>query len=126
MTEKRFLTLQDITAYQKAFKLSNLIWSVTAEWNYFEKDTVGKQFVRATDSIAANIAEGFGRFHKKDKIHFYRYSYGSTLEAIDWCNKAHMRNLMSDIHYQSIMATLQDLPKDIHHLIAYTNKKLTI
>lgn len=126
MTEKRFLTLQDITAYKKAFELSNLLWSITSQWNYYEKDTVGKQFVRATDSIAANIAEGFGRFHKKDKIHFYRYSYGSTLEAIDWCNKAHARTLLTDKHYQSIMIILKELPKDIHHLIAYTNTHLTI
>ncbi|MCK4639103.1 MAG: four helix bundle protein, partial [Bacteroidales bacterium] len=26
----------------------------------------------AADSISANIAEGFGRYHKKDKIKFYR------------------------------------------------------
>ncbi|WP_373867801.1 four helix bundle protein [Mucilaginibacter phyllosphaerae] len=29
------------------------------EWNYFVKDTIGKQITRSADSISANIAEGF-------------------------------------------------------------------
>lgn len=126
MTEKHFLTLQDISAYKKAFKLSNDIWSIVLKWNYFEKDTIGKQFVRAADSIAANIAEGFGRYTKKDKIHFYRYSYGSIQETIDWNNKARLRQLVTQEQYQSIVLMLNELPKEVHHLIAFTNKNLTI
>jgi len=38
------------------------------KWDYFAKKTVGEQFIDAVDSISANIAEGFGRYHKKDKI----------------------------------------------------------
>ncbi|MBZ0199710.1 MAG: four helix bundle protein [Ignavibacteriaceae bacterium] len=39
--------------------------------------TVGFQFVRAIDSVSANISEGFGRFNKGNKIRFYRMSLGS-------------------------------------------------
>ena len=66
-----YLTLNDIKAYKIPFNLSNYIWRKVIFWNYFEKDTIGKQFVRSADSISANIAEGFGRFNKKEKIHFY-------------------------------------------------------
>ncbi|MBA4411197.1 MAG: four helix bundle protein [Bacteroidota bacterium] len=45
--------------------------------------TIGAQFIEAADSISANIAEGFGRYHKKDKIKFYYYSRGSTFESTD-------------------------------------------
>ena len=34
------------------------------------------------DSVSANISEGFGRYHKKDKIKFYRYSQGSVNQAV--------------------------------------------
>jgi len=34
------------------------------------RKTVGEQFVDAVDSISANIAEGFGRYHKKIKLNF--------------------------------------------------------
>jgi len=73
---KKYLHLRDISAYTIAFHLSNEVWDIIARWDYFEKDTIGKQFVRAVDSISANIAEGFGRYGKRDKMRFYRYSYG--------------------------------------------------
>src|SRR5438128_2308749 len=60
--EKKYLQLNDIESYRLAFGLSNYVWAIVVTWNYFAKDTVGKQFVRAVDSISANIAEGFGRF----------------------------------------------------------------
>jgi len=88
MQEKKFLKLNDIEAYKIAFHLSNIVWSIVLKWDAFAKHTVGEQFVEAIDSISANIAEGFGRYNKKDKIKFYRYSYGSVSEGFDWNQKA--------------------------------------
>jgi len=51
-----FLMLNDISAYKMSFSLSNYVWQIVIKWKYFEKETVGKQFVRAIDSISANIA----------------------------------------------------------------------
>jgi four helix bundle protein len=85
--EKRFLKLNDIDAYKISFHLSNYVWDVVLKWNYFEKKTIGSQFVNAVDSISANVAEGFGRHFKKDKVNFYRYSRGSLKECLDWMKK---------------------------------------
>jgi four helix bundle protein len=60
---------------------------------------MGEQFVAAIDSISANIAEGFGRYGKKDKIKFYRYSQGSMNESLDWNQKAKVRKLISEKEY---------------------------
>ncbi|MGQ9644360.1 MAG: four helix bundle protein, partial [Ignavibacterium sp.] len=60
MESKKFLKLNDIEAYRISFKLSNQVWDIVLKWDHFSKDTIGKQFVRAVDSISANIAEGFG------------------------------------------------------------------
>jgi four helix bundle protein len=92
--EKRFLQLNDLTSCNTAFSFGNQVWEIVILWDYFAKDTIGKQFVNAADSISANIAEGFGRYHKKDKIKFYYYSLGSVKECTDWCNKARFRNLI--------------------------------
>jgi four helix bundle protein len=67
----KYLMLNDIGAYKISYHLSNKIWNVVIKWDFFAKDTIGKQFVRSVDSISANIAEGFGRYSKKDKILFY-------------------------------------------------------
>ena len=121
---KAYLTLDKISAYVSSFNLSNKVWFIVSTWESFDKWTVGKQLVESCDSISANIAEGFGRYHKKDKIKFYKYSYGSMEETKDWLRKATVRGLISDEEKDEIVRTLDSLPKDINHLIHYTNEKL--
>lgn len=122
--EKRFLTLNDIACYKRALKLAQYIWNIVNAWEWFAKKTIGIQYVKAIDSISATIAEGFGRFFKKDKILFYRYSNGSVMESLDWTEKAKKRQLLTQEQYQYILTELKALPKDIHHLIRFTNEKL--
>ena len=126
MDNKKFLKLNNIEAYRIAFKLSNYVWDVVIKWDYFAKDAVGKQFVKAIDSVSANIAEGFGRYSKKDKIKFFRYSFGSLYESLDWNEKSHVRKLLNQEDYSFIFTELIKLPKIINSLIQYTNKKLQI
>ena len=123
---KKYLQLNDINAYKTAFNLSNFVWDVVIKWDYFAKNTVGEQFVKAMDSISANIAEGFGRYSKKDKIKFYRYSNGSLKECFDWNQKSKKRKLLSDKEYDYIFGELQKLPKGLNQLIQFTNQKLTM
>lgn len=122
--EKKYLQLNDIDAYKIAFNLSNYVWNLVIKWERFDSETVGKQFVRAVDSISANIAEGFGRYSKKDKVKFYRISFGSMHESLDWNEKALKRKLLKKDEYDYVYSELQKLPKLIHQLINYTNSKL--
>lgn len=121
---KKYLDLMDIKAYRISFDLSNYVWDVVLKWDYFSRNTVGKQYVKSIDSISANIAEGFGRYHKKEKVHFYRYSFGSIKESMDWTLKSKKRNLFSEDNYNYIFDKLDQLPKEIHSLIKFTNEKL--
>ncbi|MEI7621661.1 MAG: four helix bundle protein [Candidatus Moraniibacteriota bacterium] len=124
--EEKYLKLNDIGAYKISFNLSNYVWDIVVVWNYFEKDTIGKQWVRAIDSISANIAEGFGRYTKKDKINFFRYSFGSLKESMDWAQKAKTRKIITEDQYAYIMSELAKLPRELNYLIKFTNEKLTI
>ncbi len=124
--EEKYLKLNDIGAYKIAFNLSNYVWDIVILWNYFEKDTLGKQWVRAIDSISANIAEGFGRYTKKDKINFYRYSFGSLKESMNWAQKAKIRKIITAQQYEYIMNELAKLPRELNYLIKFTNEKLTM
>jgi len=117
----RFLQLNDISCYKKAFNLSNYVWQIVISWGYFAKRTLGIQFTTAVDSISANIAEGFGRYGKKEKIRFYRISQGSVKESLDWNEKAKIRQLLNKDQYDHIFTELQDLPKEINEFIKFTN-----
>jgi len=120
-----YLKLNDIEAYRVSFHLSNYVWSVIyPNWDFFAKKTIGSQMVNAIDSISANIAEGFGRHFKKDKVNFYRYSKGSLKESYDWNEKAKVRNLITTEQYDHIFNELEKLPRALNALIKYTNEKL--
>ncbi len=120
----KYLELEDINAYSIAFQLSNYVWCLVMKWNNFAKYTVGEQFVKAIDSISANISEGFGRYTKRDKIRFYRISMGSLKECLDWIEKAKVRNLLNENEYIRISADINILPREINSLIKYTDSKL--
>jgi len=121
---KKYMKLNDIDAYKISFHLSNYIWDIVIKWEHFMRNTVGEQFVDAADSISANIAEGFGRYHKKDKIKFYWYSAGSVKETLNWNEKSKIRSLITKEQYEHIFGELQKLPEAINRLIKYTNIKL--
>ena len=57
------MELNELKVFLKAEEFSNIIWDIVIKWNYFAKDTLGKQLVKAADSISADIPEGSGRYH---------------------------------------------------------------
>ncbi len=124
MENQKYLKLNDIEAYKIAFHLSNYVWDIVIKWDSFAKHSIGSQFVDAIDSISANLAEGFGRWHKKDKVKFYRYSQGSMKESFDWNEKSRVRQLITKEQYDHIFSQLDTLPLKINSLIKFTNDHL--
>jgi len=55
------MKLEELKVYELSMDIGERVWTIVEKWNYIEKDTVGKQLVRAVDSVAANLSEGFGR-----------------------------------------------------------------
>ncbi len=123
---KNYLQLKNIDAYRIALNIAQSVWKLVVQWDHFSRDTLGKQFVRSADSISANIAEGFGRYSKKDKIHFYRYAFGSMKEFMDWLLKAKFRGKVSEDDYRELMRQFNILPREIYSLIHFTNMRLKI
>jgi four helix bundle protein len=66
------LRFQDLKVYQLAEELADAVWAIVEKWGNFARDTVGKQLVRAADSIGANIAEGSGKGTFNDNRRFVR------------------------------------------------------
>ncbi|MCF7845008.1 MAG: four helix bundle protein [Kiritimatiellales bacterium] len=117
---KKYLKLNDIKAYKRAYHLSNYVWDIVSKWNVLSQKTIGEQFIRSTDSISANLAEGFGRQTRKDKSKFYLYARASAHESLDWNQKAKQRNLLTEEQYNCILNELQQLPKEINAHIKLT------
>jgi len=119
------MDLKDLRIYNQSIEIGEKIWNIVITWNFFSKDTVGKQFVRSTDSIAANISEGFGRYHFKDSRNFLFYARGSLYETTTWLNKAYKRKLLKEPEYNDLKAQLKDLGIKLNNYIKTIGKTKT-
>jgi four helix bundle protein len=111
------MKLEELRVYQMAMEIGEEIWKIAIEWDYFTKDTIGKQLVRASDSIAANLSEGFGRYHYKEAKNFGYYSRGSLYETKTWLTKAHNRNLISDEEFQNFTNSIDTIGVKLNNYI---------
>ena len=109
--------LEDLQIYKTANELSDSIWDIVSKWDYFAKKTIGDQWVRATDSITANITEGYGRYFFGEYIVFLYYARGSLYEANFWLEKAKKRLLINDYLYRGLKEKFDKLPVEINKVV---------
>lgn len=106
-------------------KLGRSVWRIVNTWDFFNRDTIGKQLVRSADSVAANISEGFGRYHHKEVKQFGYYSRGSLYETETWLIKAHERNLISNETLELSMAEIKNIGIRLNNYINSVGKTKT-
>ena len=111
------MLLEDFQVYNLAMGLGEEVYSVVIKWNYFDKDTIGKQLVRSSDSVAANLSEGLGRYHYKERKNFSYYSRGSLFETKTWITKAHSRKLINDKAYQKMIDIINTISVKLNNYI---------
>ena len=81
------LKLEELEVYKVAMEIGDIVWTIVNKWDFFQRDTLGKQFARAADSIVFNISEGYGRYHFAENRNFCYYSRGSACETVTAINK---------------------------------------
>ena len=109
---------QKLRIYELSEELSDLVWITVMEWNHLAQETVGKQLIRAADSIGANIAEGAGRGSKVENRRFVRIARGSLFEVKHWLQRAYKRNLLTDEQVDRFKELIDELTPKIS---AYIN-----
>jgi four helix bundle protein len=87
-------SFENLQVYRLGEKPADEVWTVVTGWEQFAKATVGRQMVRAADSVGANIAEGSGRISFQDNRHFVRMARGSLNETKHWLRRAHRGGFM--------------------------------
>ncbi len=107
-------SMEDLRVLRTAEEIADSVWEHVIQWDGFAKDTVGKQLARAADSIGANIAEAFGRFHFGQKVEFLYYARGSLFEAKYWVNRAAQRRLFLSNTVEELNARLTDLARQLN------------
>lgn len=118
--------LEELGTYQLAMQLGEEIWQIATKWNYLAVDTIGKQIIRSSDSIASNIAEGYGRYFYKGNKQFCFYSRGSILETKTWLRKARNRNLITEEVFDSLIKNLETIHIKLNTYIKFIDKNQTV
>ena len=111
------MKLDELQVYQLSMELGEKIWKIVMKGDYFAKDTIGKQLVRAVDSVAANLSEGYGRYHYKEFKNFGYYSRGSLFETKTWIIKAHNRGLTNNVDFGEIIKSVDIIGVKINNYI---------
>ncbi len=120
------MKLEELKVYQESMELGEKVWNLVIKWDNFSKDTMGKQLVKAVDSIAANLSEGFGRYHFREKKNFGYYSRGSLYETKTWITKANNRGLIGDKDYNQYVGVINDIGVKLNNYVKATDKQLLI
>ena len=120
MTTSKF---EELEVYQLAEKLSDMIWDIVIKWDSFPRGTVDVQYVNASDSVGANIAEGYGKGSFADRSRFAKISRGSLFETRHWTNKSYRRKLITDQEFTEINNILETLLPKLSFYINYLNEQ---
>ncbi len=117
---------EDLEVYKLSEKLSDIIWDIVVKWNSFEKDVVGRQLIKAADSVSANISEGSGKGSYIDYKRYLKISRGSLFETKHWVNKAFKRKLLNDADKETITKMIDELIPRLSAFIKYMDTKSQI
>lgn len=106
--------LEDLRVLQGAEKVADELWGCILKWSPFARDVIGKQLAKAADSVGANIAESYGRFHYGEKLQFLYYARGSLFETKYWLNRCQARGLLPTPQIQSFAKQLTDIARQLN------------
>jgi four helix bundle protein len=107
-------SLEELRVLQDAEAVADAIWREAVQWEPFARQVVGEQLARAADSIGANIAEAFGRFHYGEKLQFLYYARGSLFETKYWLNRVVTRELMASDQAQDYASRLTAIARQLN------------
>ena len=120
---KNYIQLKDLDVYKLARELSKAGWEIYNSFDWQTKKIIGDQFITATDSFGANIAEGYGRFHYLDRIKFLYNARGSLIEAAEhWIDLLKERNKVDLKTYNSFKEIAEQSSLKLQHFINSTYK----
>ena len=110
-------SFEDFPVYKRSLELSKEIGKICNKIRnpdfFFLKD----QLRRASSSIILNLAEGAGKWSKRDKANFYRISRGSAFETIAALDLVQAYQLISEEKVKKLKDKLNGITKDMHNLI---------
>jgi len=108
---------EKLVCYQRALDLADQVAALGQGFPrgfYFLRD----QLNQASLSIPTNIAEGNGRFTKRDRKNFFGIARGSTHECVPLLELARRRELLDEVRHEALRDELEEIAKMLSGLIS--------
>ena len=118
------MKLTDLEVYNLSIELSDQIWAIYSKMDNQIKFSTGQQIIRSADSVGANIAEGYGRYHFKEIIRFYYISRGSLYETNHWMYLLKRRGLIKQFQYWEYEGLSIKLAIKLNNLIKVSKRQI--
>ncbi len=112
-------TFEHLNVWQQARLFINAVYRITKIFPQEERFGLCSQFQRAAISIAANIAEGYKRKGKSEKLRFFNISQGSLEECRCYIILSQDLGYISDTQYQELLNALESTSRMLN---AYCSK----
>ncbi len=107
---------EKLDVYRKAVDFADKICDLTKDFqkgNYYLAD----QLNRASLSISTNIAEGNGKYHKADRVNFFRIARGSAFECVPILEICKRKKLIAEELNASLKKEVENICKMLSGLI---------
>jgi four helix bundle protein len=117
--ESAYLPIEQMEVFRRYVEIADWVWATVGQWQPLPRDTVGKQLVRAIDSVGANLVEGDGRRSDIDAAHFFVIARASAREARYWLERAVSRGLIPPEQGRLQMDALSGATQVLNRLISY-------
>jgi four helix bundle protein len=108
---------ENLDVYRKSVDFADEIYKITKGFPEDENYGLISQIRRAAVSISSNIAEGSGRYHKKDFVQFLRFARGSLYECIPLLEISSREGYISKNIYSESLTNCNELAKMLNGLI---------
>jgi four helix bundle protein len=112
----------DLEAWKKAHELAIAIYKLTRGFPKEERFELVAQMRSSVSSVGANIAEGFGRFHYKDKQKFYYNARGSCYETQNHLLLAKSLEYAGNEEIDKLFRKSEDVARLVNGLIRSTGE----
>jgi four helix bundle protein len=115
--------IDNLEIYKISLGLSTYCWKLYKQRDFSIKKIIWDQYIRAIDSIGANISEWFGRFHYLDSVKFYYNARWSLFEAKYWVKLLYDREFITKENNNYLCKDLDVLWIKLNNFIKYIKKK---
>jgi four helix bundle protein len=115
-------TFEDLDVWKVCRNLRTQIAKTTRAFPKDEQYRLRDQLIRASRSVTANIAEGYGRFHYAENIQFARQARGSLYEIIDHLTVAQEEKFISDEAFTLLRENAMRAISVVNGFIRYLSK----